>query len=226
MLLIAVVNSKGGTGKTMLTSALVVRAVQAKLRVGIVDLELGQASMTRWWTTRGCPDNPELLTGSDFASEAVEGLEATRRWDVIFFDGIPGAMEKTEDAIQTADFVVIPLKPGDLNIAASEPTIAACMAHGTEYMIVVNEALRFNDRQASDTLEALKGLHQPVYDKFILQRISHRTASDVGKSGPELDNGKDAAAVSEIDALFNEVMVRAERAKKAKSKKRKSKVSS
>ena len=57
MIVIAVVNSKGGTGKTTLASALSVRAAKDSKRVAMVDLD-PQKSLIAWWQRRGKTDKP------------------------------------------------------------------------------------------------------------------------------------------------------------------------
>jgi chromosome partitioning protein len=203
--LIGVLNSKGGTGKSTITMALAVRATEDFQRVAIVDLD-PQGSSTRWRGLRKAK-YPEVLSGHEVASEALEGLQTTG-WDIVFFDGLPGAIKVTADAVETVDLVLIPVMPGDMNIAASEPTIALCYTHKTDYLIVINGVQRANDRQAADTAAVLKELKQPIAETRIFHRAPYRVATDVGKSGPELDGGADSMVVKEIDALWHEVAAR------------------
>jgi chromosome partitioning protein len=211
MLLVALLNSKGGTGKTMLTCALAARAAKDFPRVGIVDLD-PQATATRWHELRKHPDNPTILRGVSLASDAVEGLGQTG-WDVIFFDGAPGLLETTQDCARTVDIVVIPIRSGDSNIAASEHTVAACIDAGVPYFYVINEIARANDRHAADTAAALAELGQHVSDTRLHRRPSYSTAFDVGKTGPEINSGRDVGAVGEIEALYKEVVAKAMQSK-------------
>jgi hypothetical protein len=92
-----------------------------------------------------------------------------------------------------------------MNVAASEPTIALCNTHSTPYVIVINGVQRVNDRQALDTADVLKMLKQPVAKTRIMHRMPHRVATDIGKTGAELDGGADSAVSAEVDALWREV---------------------
>jgi chromosome partitioning protein len=64
MLCIAVVNSKGGVGKTTLCAALAVRAAKDGKRVVLVDLD-PQQSLAEWFNLRGGAgsSNPEIMAG-------------------------------------------------------------------------------------------------------------------------------------------------------------------
>lgn len=55
--------SKGGTGKTTLTSALAVQAMRDGDSVALLDWE-PQGSVSLWWRMRGKPDNPRLVSGA------------------------------------------------------------------------------------------------------------------------------------------------------------------
>lgn len=73
MITIAAVNSKGGVGKTTLTSALAVRAAEDSPRVAMVDMD-PQKSLVEWWKRRGKSDNPTIFEGAFTAGDAVEAL--------------------------------------------------------------------------------------------------------------------------------------------------------
>ena len=56
---ITVASGKGGSTKTTCTATLAVRAAKDG-RVGMIDLNEDQASLTDWWINRGKADNPTL----------------------------------------------------------------------------------------------------------------------------------------------------------------------
>ncbi len=73
MYIIAVVNTKGGVGKTTIASALAVRAAKDSPRVAMVDLD-PQRSLVEWWDRRGAVDNPTVFEGAASPADAVEAL--------------------------------------------------------------------------------------------------------------------------------------------------------
>jgi chromosome partitioning protein len=69
---ITLASTKGGTGKTTLSSALAVRAAEESKRVALLDLD-PQESLASWWTRRGRTKNPKLFE-ADATTEAIELL--------------------------------------------------------------------------------------------------------------------------------------------------------
>src|ERR1700704_2276073 len=108
MRVISVTSGKGGVGKTSLASALAVRAARESKRVAMVDLDpLG--SLADWWKRRGRSENPEIFTGADTASDAVEALRLDG-WDWVFIDTPPAFIATMQDAIESADLALIPFR--------------------------------------------------------------------------------------------------------------------
>ncbi|HEU4381506.1 MAG TPA: ParA family protein, partial [Hyphomicrobiaceae bacterium] len=85
MLVISVVSSKGGVGKTTIAASLGARAAQDSVRVALVDLD-PQRALVEWWRRRGETDNPCIFEGVDKPADAVERLELDG-WDVLIIDG-------------------------------------------------------------------------------------------------------------------------------------------
>jgi chromosome partitioning protein len=201
MLVIGVLNSKGGVGKSTLTAAFAVRAAQVNT-VCVVDLD-SQGSYSDWYTRRGSPDNPALLTGEDRASDAVEALRLSAPYEVVLLDGPPGSLIVTEDAIRACDLVVIPMRASGLDLMASQDCVRLCQQSGTAYLCVLNDV---NARDAKSLGEnARNTLHTykiPIAKTAVAHRVPYINAMTSGKTGPE----KDKAAAAEIDALWTEVI--------------------
>lgn len=218
MLLIGVLNAKGGVGKSLLSTTLAVRAARDFARVGIVDLD-PQRGSARWRQHRGGDadkDNPLIMAGALDAKDAVEKLELTG-WDVAFFDGAPGSLDLTEDAIKVVDLVLIPLRAGDQDIASTEYVVSACQEFKTPYILVINEAMPSagGDRRALEVHTLFKRhLKLPIAATIIHRRMSYSDAMNTGRSAAEIRGGKNDKAEEEIDALYSEVMTAAKAAQK------------
>lgn len=211
MLVIGVLNSKGGVGKSTLTAALAVRAAREHA-VCVVDLD-AQGSFSDWYTRRGSPDNPALLTGEDRASDAVEALRLNAPYEFVLLDGPPGSLVVTEDAIKVCDLVVVPMRASGLDLMASQDCVRLCQQTGTAFLCVLNDV---NARDAKSLGEnARNTLHTykiPIAKTAVAHRVPYINAMTSGKTGPE----KDKASAAEIDALWLEVMQAALAASKKK----------
>lgn len=200
MLVIGVLNSKGGVGKSTLTAAFAVQAAQENA-VCVVDLD-SQGSYSDWYMRRGSPDNPALLTGEDRASDAIEALRLSAPYEIVLLDGPPGSLIVTEDAIKVCDLVVIPMRASGLDLMASQDCVRLCQQNGAAYLCVLNDV---NSREAKSLGEnARNTLHTyriPIARTAVAHRVPYINAMTSGKTGAE----KDKAAAAEIAALWAEV---------------------
>ena len=114
MHVIGFVAQKGGGGKTTLASSLAVHAVSRKSTVGLLDMD-PQQSLAEWYERRGQPKNPQLYTGVDTASGAIELLGA-EGLDYLFIDTGPGLFHAIEPVIAVSDLIVVPVKASEARL--------------------------------------------------------------------------------------------------------------
>jgi chromosome partitioning protein len=215
MITIALVNSKGGVGKSTLAAALAVRCARDSRRVAIVDLD-PQQSIAEWWERRGRTDNPRLFVGAENAPDAIEALELDG-WDWIFIDTPPAIVRAMQETIEAVDFAIVPVKASTIDLLATQDAVAFAREAGTAYLVVFNDCAQ-RERLVDKAREFLVREGVPVAETQIAHRVSHVTAMTVGKSAAEVNGGKDAAAAAEIDALWAEIKRAAAKAAKAKRK--------
>jgi chromosome partitioning protein len=206
MIRVAVLNAKGGVGKTTIATALAARAARDFRMVGLVDLDPQQGA-ARWHGHRrvGDDESPQLFRGTDSAADAAEALELAG-YEVAIFDGAPGSLSQTEDAIQAATLVLIPLRAGDQDLASTEYVVSACRDFGVPYLLVLNEAASVRDKRALEVLEGFKSIGEPICDTLICRRVHYVDGINMGRSAAELRGGEKAA--QEIDGLWADVMRR------------------
>ena len=211
MLVIGVLNSKGGVGKSTLTAAFAVRAARDK-SVCVVDLD-SQGSYSDWYMRRGSPDNPALLSGEDRASDAIEALRLTSPYEIVLLDGPPGSLTVTEDAIKVCDLVVIPMRASGLDLMASQDCVRLCQQTGTGFLCVLNDVSTRDAKSLGEN--ARNTLHTykiPIAKTAVAHRVPYINAMTRGQTGAE----KDKASAAEIDALWAEVIYAAVAASKKK----------
>ncbi|MFA5949356.1 MAG: ParA family protein [Hyphomicrobium sp.] len=205
MHVIAVASSKGGVGKTTLSSALAVRAARDSERVAMVDLD-PQGSLAGWWKRRGGSQDPCIFAGSDTASSAVEAL-ALDGWDWVFLDTPPAFVATIQDAITSAHLALIPLRASALDLIASEDAVIMARDAGIPHLCVINDA-EPAWKTTSAAREYLRAASVPVAETIVAHRAAYVAAVTSGKSGPEVekpDRKGELACSREIDALWIEI---------------------
>lgn len=200
MIVIGVLNSKGGVGKTTLTACLAVRAARDGA-AAVVDLD-PQSSYSDWYARRGSPDNPALLTGEERASDAIEALSLNSPYQFVFLDGPPGSLTVTKDAVEVCTLVLIPMRTSGLDLAASQDCVKLCLDTGTPFLCVFNAVSSRGAKTLTESARAmLLNWQIPIASTAITHRMQFINAMTLGKTGPE----KDKAAAEEIDNLWAEV---------------------
>lgn len=217
MITIAVVNGKGGVGKSTLASALAVRASQESERVAMVDFD-PQRSLVEWWQRRGRTDNPTIFDNAMTAADAVESLQLDG-WDWVFLDGPPAFISVMEDMIDAADFAIVPVKASMIDLLATQDAVNLAKEIKRRFLVVFND-VGPRERVVESARELLANAKIPIADTQVTHRVSHVTGMTVGKSAAEVNSGRDKAAAAEIDALWREVKTAATKAARARAKER------
>jgi chromosome partitioning protein len=213
MIAIAVVNSKGGVGKTTLAAALAVRAARDSKLVAMVDLD-PQKSLVEWWKRRGRTENPTIFEGVEAAADAVERADmAGYEW--CFLDGPPAFLTVLEEMVSAADFTLIPVKPSVVDLLATEDAVVLARDAGAPFLCAFND-VGVQERVVEKAREVLSTNDIPIADTQIVHRVSHITGMNAGKSAAEVNGGRDTKAAEEIDRLWQEVKAAATKAARAR----------
>lgn len=204
MHVIAVLNQKGGSGKTTIATHLA-RALQLEGKeVLLVDSD-PQGSARDWAAVR--EDQPVTVVGIDRPTIGRD-LKSVARQEFVVIDGAPQAADLAVSAIKAADFVLIPVQPSPYDIWATadlmdlvkqriEVTDGALQA-----AFVVSRAIK-GTRIGSEVAEALHGYDLPVLESRITQRVSYPGTAAAGTTVLDSEPNGDAAA--EVRALAAEI---------------------
>ena len=196
MHIVSLAASKGGVGKSTLTAALAVRAAQEYGRVALFDGD-PQMSLSMWWDRRGQPKNPKLFDETHGAAETIAYV-ASEGWDWIFVDTPPSQLDRIGAIVAISDFVLIPTRPGIMDIDAVRVTQELCEEHNRPFAFILNmvsPGMKATEAAAAHLRSGRRRLLEP----FISYRVSHSNAMFAGRSAGEV---RDPTAKREIDALW------------------------
>lgn len=204
MKVIAVLNQKGGSGKTTLATHLA-RALQLDgADVLLVDSD-PQGSARDWAAVR--EDQPVTVVGIDRPT-IERDLKNIARKDFVVIDGAPQAADLAVSAIKAADAIVIPVQPSPYDIWATSDLVDLVkqrieLTDGRlKAAFVVSRAIK-GTRIGADITEALVGYGLPVLESRITQRVSYPGTAATGTT--VLDAEPDGDAAQEIRALAAEI---------------------
>ena len=118
---LAILNKKGGAGKTLVTTSLCVAAAAAGLKVAIADLD-PQASACAWADVREA-DDLAVISAVPNRLEKVQTQCAGAGIELLIVDTAPSADSGLLAAARVADVVLMPTRPGLGDLAALRDTL-------------------------------------------------------------------------------------------------------
>ena len=205
MPVVAIINQKGGTGKTTLATNLA-WVLAEKEDILLLDAD-PQASAQNW--SAGDGTVPETLTikeiGTGDLFRLVKSMAADYDWVII--DGPPGITRTSADAVRVADVVLIPAKPSPLDVWAASDIVAAVLARQKTARGVPKAAFVITMSQPRTRLgqhidAALNDMGIPVFQARTTQRVAYPNAINDGNS---VVVGRDQTARNEILAIKGEL---------------------
>jgi chromosome partitioning protein len=205
---------KGGGGKTVCARHLAVSALDAGLRVAIIDLD-PMVGLTRWWSRRA-EDALELLdltpegmardtsdqriaAAGAAASSLAKALPSLTKagHDLLIVDTPPAADKIVAFAIASADLVLVPVRPSPDDLDAVGETVDLVTAAKKPMIFVVNAATR-KARLTSDAAIALSQ-HGTVSPSVLHRADAYAASALDGRTVGEADpNGKPASEVADL----------------------------
>ena len=204
MHVIAVLNQKGGSGKTTIATHLA-RSLQLDGNsVLLVDSD-PQGSARDWAAVRG--EQPVTVVGIDRPT-IERDLKHIARKDFVVIDGAPQAADLAVSALKAAGFVLIPVQPSPYDIWATAELVDLVkqrieLTDGRlQAAFVVSRAIK-GTRIGAEVVEALAGYDLPVLESRITQRVSYPGTAAAGTTVLDAEPAGDAAA--EVRALCAEL---------------------
>ncbi|MBX5086746.1 AAA family ATPase [Rhizobium lentis] len=207
-MIVAVLNQKGGVGKTTLALHLAGEWARRGLRVTLIDAD-PQGSALDWSQQRSREGLPRAFGVVGLARDTLhrEAPELARDSDYVVIDGPPRVAGLMRSALLAADLVLMPVQPSPFDGWASAEMLALL----TEARIYRPQlAARFVLNRcaartiiARDTAETLADHDPSVLATTIGQRVVFADAAQTGRLASEIT--ADSPAAREISALAAEI---------------------
>jgi len=210
--IIAVVNQKGGSGKTTLSMHLAGSLARRGHKVLVVDAD-PQATATRWAATADDDKPfPASVVGLSAASTKVhrEVKKFVNDYDFILIDCPPAADSPVpQSALLIADLALVPLIPSPLDMWAAvgiRQVIGnvADINDNLRARLVINQC-QPRTNLAKEALEVLPEFGIELCETYMHQRQVYRQSAVFGQTVHDFGS-RAAEAVREMEALTDEVL--------------------
>lgn len=205
MIVISLLNPKGGSGKTTIATNLASSFHRQGKRVLLVDSD-PQGSARDWHAVRD--DNPITLVALDRPNNLKNLANVTQNYDLVLVDGAAKLEDMIAAAIKVSDIVLIPVQPSPYDIwAASDlvdliTTRQEVMEGKPKAAFIISRAVT-NTKLGGEVSTAVREYGLPVFQSGTIQRqVYPRTASE-GFTVFDADNKQ---AIDEINAIASEIV--------------------
>ena len=206
---IAVVNQKGGTGKTTLALNLAA-GLARRAPTAVIDAD-PQRSISQWIAMGAdANDLPAVTQIGTAPAAAIASLKQNHRYVVV--DCPPAVQGPVMEAVMaSADLVLIPVLPSPLDLWASVE-MAALVGQARQKNRALQAYLVLNQVEARNALsrvmqQAVAEFDVPLLQAGIQRRAAYRSAAVEGVSVYALGK-RGLQAVADIEAIIEELLCR------------------
>ncbi|MEI8208341.1 MAG: ParA family partition ATPase [Methylococcales bacterium] len=203
--IIAILNQKGGAGKTTIATNLAHALQIDGHKVILVDSD-PQGSARDW---NAASDGAILqVVGMDRSTLAKDIHSVVDNYDFIIIDGAPQIADLAIAAIKCADVILIPVQPSPYDIWACEDLVEIIKARQEitegkpKAAFIISRVIK-NTQLSKEIKEALEGYSLPVFKNYTSQRVAYATSAATGATVVSKETKSDAS--NEIHAIAQEL---------------------
>jgi chromosome partitioning protein len=202
---IAVVQQKGGSGKTTIAVNLAVSFVRRGMTVALLDTD-PQGSLGRWFMARR-----ERLgeAGMEFSTSSAWGVsyeceKLKRSVDIVIVDTPPKVDADLRPALREADLVLVPVASSHVDLWATDGVLDLAARENKTAWLVLNR-VRSGTRLAEDVARAAGELTARLAVARIANRVVYAETLGHGLGAQEAGS---KTVKGEVEALADEVLSR------------------
>lgn len=192
---LAVVNTKGGVGKTTTAMFLAREYADRGERVVVVDLD-PQGTASEWADLAAEAGDPLPFDVAVTNAKRLAALADSSQYTVIIVDTPPGLTQIIDAAIAAADFIVVPTQPSGPDISRTWATLSAVIDR-KPYAVLLASAVR-GTTLLRDIHTILNQERTSFFDAVIHRSESIRKAW----GAPPPSNADYRAVVNELEAVL------------------------
>lgn len=209
---IALINQKGGVGKTTVAIHLATAYTRAGKNVVLLDLD-PQASAAEWKDAReGEFPHVESIQPARLEKKIEQFREIGA--DIMILDTAPHSEGTALDAAKRADLVIVPCKPSIMDLRAMKKTIDLVKLVNAPAFALLNGVQHHSLQAAEDAaITITMHLGMPVSTVVLGERVAFNRCLITGQSAQEIDPGGKAS--KEIDELLKWTTAQLEKRKAA-----------
>lgn len=208
-MIFALLNQKGGVGKTTLATHIAGELALRGSTVILVDAD-PQGSALDWALRRARRGLPRLFGAVGLARETLhqEAPQLAQRADHVIIDGPPRIAALARSALMAADRVLIPVQPSPFDLWASAEMVAL-LQEAQVFRPTLRAAFAINRRVSTTIIgrevrQALADQPLPALQAEVRQRIVFADSAAGGQLACEL--APDSAASREVRCLVDELL--------------------
>lgn len=206
-MIVAILNEKGGVGKTTLATNLA-RAYQRQGKTLLLVDSDPQGSLRDWLAAAGEHSDYPAMVAMDKPAMIKDLKSIARQHDLVIVDGCPKSMGMIAATVTVADVVLIPVQPSGFDLWAANSVVDMVkqrqeVTDGKPKAAFIVSRQITNTRLAAESKTALAELGFPILQTYTSQRIAYAHASSNGKT--VLDTEPDGIAAGEVLALAKEI---------------------
>lgn len=204
MKVVAILNQKGGAGKTTISTNLACALQRKGKRVILIDSDPQESSMD-WYAADENNPIETYCVSKPILEKSVNKLKA----DFVIIDGAPHVDDLAISAIKAADLVLIPVQPSQYDLWASEKTINHVknwieLTDGKlKAAFVISRAI-VGTKVSRKVGKILADHELPVLEGRTYQRVIYSDTVPEGKSIFDYKNNYEAS--KEINKIADEVI--------------------